>query len=90
MEERNDEYYNQEFIKMFHDSGYRTDQEDFVMEVITGLYDYMSSKTNLMREELSHYIVEVTKLVGPEHVQTLSVDDMVDWINWVLEQRKEK
>jgi hypothetical protein len=90
MEERNDEYYNQEFIKMVMDSGYRTDKEDFVMEMLTSLYHYMSEKTNLPQEELSGYIQEVTQLVGPAHVQTLSIDEMVDWINWLLEQRGQK
>ncbi|NBQ63972.1 MAG: hypothetical protein EBT95_00140 [Verrucomicrobia bacterium] len=90
MEERNDEYYNKEFIKMVLDSGYRTDKEDFVMEVLTSLYNYMSEKTSLAPERLTDYIQEVTKIVGAQHVQTLSVDEMVDWINWLLEQRNEK
>jgi uncharacterized protein YfkK (UPF0435 family) len=90
MEERNDDYYDKEFIKMVLDSGYRTDKEDFVLEVLTALYEYMSAKTNLPPEELTLYIDEVTKLVGPQHVQTLSIDEMVDWINWVIEQRGEK
>jgi hypothetical protein len=90
MEERNDEYYNKEFIKLVLDSGYRTDEPNFVMEVLTSLYDYMALKTNIPQNELSGYISEITKIVGPEHVQTLSVDEMCDWINWFVEQENKK
>lgn len=87
MEERNDEYYNKEFIKMVLDSGYRTDEPNFVMELLTSLYDYMALKTNIPQNELSQYIQEVEEIVGVQHVQTLSVDEMCDWINWLLEQK---
>lgn len=89
MEERNDEYYNKEFIKIVLDSGYRTDEPSFIREVLTSLYDYMALKTNIPQDQLSFYITEVTKLVGPDHIQTLSVDEMCDWINWYLEQNKQ-
>lgn len=89
MEERNDEYYNKEFIKMVLDSGYRTDEPNFVMEVLNSLYDYMALKTNVPQNELSDYIKEIEKLVGPSHVQTLSVDEMCDWIIWFIEQNKQ-
>lgn len=89
MEERNDEYYNKEFIKMVLDSGYRTDEPSFIREVLTSLYDYMALKTNIPQDQLSFYITEVTKLIGPDHIQTLSVDEMCDWINWYLEQNKQ-
>lgn len=82
MEERNDHYFNAEFIKMVMDSGYKTDNQEFIGELITTLYDYMAEKTSLDKRELSGYIVEVTKLVGEAHVQTLSIDEMVDWILW--------
>lgn len=74
---------------MVLDSGYRTDEPSFIREVLTSLYDYMALKTNIPQDQLSFYITEVTKLVGPDHIQTLSVDEMCDWINWYLEQNKQ-
>lgn len=87
MEERNDSYFNREFVKIVMDSGYRVDDHpDFVAELLQTLYEYMSEKVGVERQELSAYIVAVTRLLGPSHVQTLSVDDMCDWIVWYKTQ----
>jgi hypothetical protein len=86
MKERNDQEFNEEFLKIIMDSGYRTNNPDFVAELIGTLYNYMSEKTGCSTRELSPYIGEITKLVGHDHVQTLSVDDMCDWIIWYKKQ----
>jgi hypothetical protein len=86
MDERNDQYYNQEFIKIVMDSGYTTGNRDFVREMLENLYEYMSNKTDVPKHQLSAYVTEVTKLLGVEQVKTLDVDDMCDWIVWFRSQ----
>lgn len=86
MDERNDQYYNQEFLKIVMDSGYSTSSRDFVREMLENLYEYMSNKTDVPKHQLSAYVTEVTKLLGVEHIKTIDVDEMCDWIIWFRSQ----
>jgi hypothetical protein len=86
MDERNDQYFNQEFIKIVMDSGFRTADRDFIGEMLDTLYEYMSNKTDVPRPELSSYVQEITKLLGVEHIQTIDVDEMCEWIVWYRTQ----
>ncbi len=85
-DDRSDDFYNKEFIKMVVDSGYNASSPEFISEILVSLYDYMSGKADIERGKLSAYIMEITRIVGRSHVQTLSVDDMCDWIVWYKSQ----
>lgn len=83
MEHQDDEYFDQEFLKIVIDSGYPIDNLDFVQEVLENLYDYMSNKTGIPQENLSFYMTIVTRLLGVEHIKTLDIDAMCEWIVWI-------
>lgn len=83
MEYQDDEYFDKEFIKIVSDSGYSISNVDFVQEILENLYEYMSDKTGIPKNELSFYMTIVTRLLGVEHIETLDIDAMCEWILWV-------
>jgi len=72
---------NSEFIQIILAEGYIPTEGNFVQEVLTEMYNYLSKETGLAPEQLSYYLKQLEYLLGIENLQEFELKDIASWLN---------
>lgn len=72
---------NSEFIQIILAEGYIPTEGNFVQEVLTEMYNYLSKETGLGPEQLSYFLKQLEYLLGIENLQEFELKDIASWLN---------